>query len=105
MLDLSSAVVLGFVLTGLIALGKTLYDGPNRDRVIVGICFIVSFTTVMLIAASDFAHESVILKIPLDSMNFWSQMVIVLLATGLASAIWKGYKAINGIASSNSKPL
>lgn len=97
MFDLTSAVVLGLVVMGLIALAKTLVDGPNRDRLIVGVCFIISFIAVQLIAASDFAEESVVLKRPLNSMNFWSQLVVILLVTGLATGIWKGVKAVTNI--------
>lgn len=97
MFDLTSAVVLGLIVMGLIALAKTLVDGPNRDRLIVGVCFAISFVSVMLIAASDFAHESVVLKRELDTMNFWSQLVVVVLTTGIATGIWKGVKAITNI--------
>jgi hypothetical protein len=91
--------VLGLVLLGLVALAKTLLDGPNRDRLIVLICFVVALIAVLLVAASDFAHENVVLDRPLDSLNFWSQMVIVILATGLASAGWQGIKAVSRVGS------
>lgn len=100
MFDIGSAVVLGLVLMGLVALAKTLIDGPGRDRIIVLVCFVVAFIAVMLVAASDFAHEQVVLDRTLDSLNFWSQLVIVVLLTGLASAAWQGIKAVSRVGSS-----
>lgn len=97
MFDLTNAVILGLVLVGLIAIARTLLFGTNRERVIVVACVIVSFITVMLVAASDFAHEQVVLNRPLDSMNFGSQLVIVVLLVGLASALWQGYKALSHV--------
>lgn len=97
MFELGSALVLGLVVVGLISLAKAIVDGPNRTRVIVLICLVISFVTVVLVAASDFAHEQVILKRTLDSMNFASQMIVVVLLTGLAAGIWEGFTTIKNI--------
>lgn len=96
--NLGSAIVLGLVIMGLVSMVHTLVYGPNSDRVKVGACLGVSFLAVVLVAASDFAHQQIILDRPLDSMNFWSQMVIVFLAAGIASGVWQvGPKAISNI--------
>jgi hypothetical protein len=104
MLDLGQAIVLGLLVVGLIALVKSLVFGPtHRDRLLAVLSLVVSFVAVVLIAASDFAHEQVVLDRPLDSLNFASQMVVVILLAGLASGLWQiGAKAVSKIGSSDS---
>jgi uncharacterized membrane protein len=97
MFDIGSAVILGLVLMGLIDVARTLVEGPNKSRIQVAVVIVVCAVTVLLVAASDFAHEQVVLNRPLDSLNFASQMVIVVLLIGLASAAWKGIKAVSNI--------
>lgn len=98
MFDLGSAVVLGLVVMGLVTMVHTLVYGPGPDRVKVVSCLVVAFIAVQVVAASDFANEQVVLNRKLDSLNFWSQMVIVLLVAGVASAVWNiGVKAISNI--------
>lgn len=97
MLDIGSAVVLGLVLTGLVSLAKTVLEGPPKDRRTVLVCLAVSIVTVQLVAASDFAGEQVVLDRPLNSMNFWSQLVVSLLLVGLASFAWQGVKAVRNV--------
>lgn len=97
MFDIGSAVVLGLVLTGLVSLTHTLVVGPNGDRVKVAICLAVSIVAVQLVAASDFAAEQVVLNRHLNALNFWSQMVIALLLSGIASGIWLGLKSVSNI--------
>lgn len=104
MFDLGSAVVLGLVVMGLVAMVHTLIYGPGPDRVKVVACLVVAFIAVVLVAASDFANEQVVLNRKLDSLNFWSQMVIVLLVAGVASAVWNiGVKAISNIGQNQPK--
>lgn len=102
MFDISSAVILGLVVLGLIAIAKTLYEGSARDRIIVAICFLVSLVTVVLVAASDFASEQVVLDRPLSTLNFGSQLVVVILLTGTASAAYEGLKAVKNIGENHS---
>lgn len=97
MFDIGSAVVLGLVLMGLVAMARALVLGPNADRLKVVICLVVSVVAVLLVAASDFAHEQVVLDRALDTLNFWSQMVVALLLAGIASASWQGVKAVRSI--------
>lgn len=101
MFDIGSAVVLGLVVVGLVSLVKSLVYGTTQDRVITVACLVVAFIAVMLVAASDFAREQVVLDRTLDSLNFWSQMVIVLLLAGTASGIWQGYKAVSRVGSTD----
>lgn len=97
MFDLSSAVVVGLVLTGLVSLVRTLVQGPNPRRITAGLCFVVSLATIMLVAASDFAHDQMLLNYPLDTLNLASQVVVAILAAGLASAVWEGFSAAKNI--------
>lgn len=97
MFDLTSAVVLGLVLFGLVEAAKNLIWGTNRERVIVASALAVSVITVVLVAASDFAHEQVVLDRSLDSLNFASQLVVALLLAGLAAAAFKGVQAVRNI--------
>jgi len=65
---------------------------------VAGVSLLVAIIGVQLVAASDFAGEQVLLNKPLNSMNFWSQLVVSLLAAGAASGVWQiGYKAIKNI--------
>jgi hypothetical protein len=95
--DIGSAIVLGLVLTGLVTLVHSLITGTKDDRIKVLVCLVVSVVAVLLVAASDFAHEQVVLDRSLDSLNFWSQMVIALLLAGIASGIWTGFKAVSRV--------
>lgn len=97
MFDLTSAAVVAFLLFGLVEAVKNLLWGTNKERVIVAAAFVVSLVTIVLVAASDFAHEQVVLDRPLDSLNFASQLVIALLAMGLAAAAFKGVQAVRNI--------
>lgn len=97
MFDLSSAVVVGLVLTGLVSLVRTIVQGPNPRRITAATCFLVSLATIILVSASDFAHDQVILKQPLDRLNVASQIVVAILAAGIASAVWEGYTAAKNI--------
>lgn len=101
-MDLSSAVVLGLVLVGLTSLAHTLVMGPNPRRLVAIICLMVSIAAVFLVGASDFAHQQVVLDKPLDTLNLWSQLLIAVLAAGIASATWEiGVKAISNIGQNN----
>lgn len=97
MFDLASAVVLGLVVLGLVSLVHSLILGTNADRVKVVVCLAVSVVAVVLVAASDFAHEQVVLDRPLDSLNFASQLVVSLLIAGIASAAWQGYQTVKNV--------
>ena len=97
MFDIGSAIVLGLVLTGLISLVRNLAFGTMHDRLVVICCLVVSIIAVLLVAASDFAHENVVLDRSLDTLNFWSQMVVALLLSGLASGIWQGFEAVKNV--------
>src|SRR5678815_1807122 len=97
MLDLGSAVVLGAVVLGLVALARSLIFGTNVDRIVAGVCVVVSVLAVVLVAASDFAHENVVLDRPLDSVNFASQLVIALMLSGFASAGWQALRSVRNI--------
>jgi hypothetical protein len=98
MFDLSSAVVLGLVLMGLTSLVHTAITGTNKQRLTVLVTAVVSLAAVLLVGASDFAHEQVLLSHPLDQLNIWSQVLIAVLAAGTASATWEiGSKAISNI--------
>jgi hypothetical protein len=98
MFDLGSAIVLGLVLVGLTSLAHTLVTGTKQQRLTAAICLVVSIVAVLLVGASDFAHEQVLLEHPLDQLNIWSQLLIAVLAAGVASATWEiGSKAVSNI--------
>lgn len=97
MFDIGSAIVLGLVLTGLVTLVHSLVVGDSGERLKVAICLVVSVITVLLVAASDFAKDQVVLDRPLSSLNFWSQLVIALLLAGIAAGIWQGLKAFSNV--------
>jgi hypothetical protein len=94
---LAGAAVLGAVLTGLIKLVHDFIDGDTKTRIKIGACFVVSVVVVLLISASDFASRTVILGKHLDSLNLASQLVIALLATGIAVTIWTTLGQIGNI--------
>lgn len=97
MLDLTSAVILGAVLLGLISLVYTLVTGTAQQRVTVAICLAVSIVVVLLVGASDFAHEQVVLNRPLDSLSVISQLLVAILLAGIASAMWETLRAAKNI--------
>jgi hypothetical protein len=96
-LDLGQAVVLGLVLVGLTQLVMTLVKGPNDARIVAVVALGVALVAVQLVAASDFAAEQIVLDRPLNSMNFASQLVVSLLAAGIASGVWQGYVALKNV--------
>jgi hypothetical protein len=96
-MDLSSAVIVGLVVIGLVALARSLIYGTMQDRVVAVVCLVLGVGTVWLVGASDFASEQVILNKPLDSMNFWSQLLVGILVGGIASAGWQGYKSVRNV--------
>lgn len=98
-MDIGSAVVLGLVIMGLVTLARSLIYGSKQDRVIAITCLVLGIVAVLLVGASDFAHENVVLDRPLDTLNFWSQLVVGLLLGGVASAAWTGVKAVSRIGS------
>jgi hypothetical protein len=68
------------------------------------ICLVVSVVTVLLVGASDFAGSQVVLDKPLDQMNVWSQLLVAVLAAGVASATWEiGAKAVSNIGENQNK--
>jgi len=97
MFDIGSAVVLGLVVMGLVALAHSLVLGTNTDRIRALVCMAVSVLAVVLVAASDFAGEQVLLDHKLSTLNFASQMIVALLLSGIASAAWQGVKAVSNI--------
>ena len=97
MFDIGSAVVLGLVVMGLVALVHSLVLGTGADRIRVLCCLAVSVVAVVLVAASDFAGEQVLLDHKLSTLNFASQMIVALLLAGLAAAAWQGVKAVSNI--------
>lgn len=104
MFDIGSAVVLGLVLTGLVVLARSLIYGTTTDRVVALVCLAVSVVAVQLVAASDFASEQVVLDRALNSMNFWSQLVVALLLSGIAATVWQGIKAVRNIGQNQDAP-
>ena len=97
MFDIGSAIVLGLVLTGLVTLVYSLVVGDTAERIKVAVCLVVSIITVLLVAASDFAKEQVVLDRSLDSLNVPSQLVVALLLAGIAAGIWQGLKAVSNV--------
>jgi hypothetical protein len=101
--DLGSAVVLGLVLIGLVQLVMSVLDPTKRLVALVSLA--VAIVAVQLVAASDFASEQVVLDRPLNSMNFASQLVVSLLAAGIASGVWQiGAKAVSNIGQNQEPP-
>lgn len=94
---LGGALVLGLVLTGVVKLVHDAVFGDTIARLKVAICVIVAVVVVLLISASDFASETVILKKSLASLNVWSQLVIALLVAGVASTIWQTLGAVRNV--------
>lgn len=105
MFDLESALILGLVVLGLVSQVRSVVYGDKSDRISVAACFAVSLVAVLLVAASDFAHEQVVLDRPLDSLNFWSQLVIVVLVAGIASAAWQAYKKVGNVGQNEVKAV
>lgn len=105
MFDTGSAVVLGLVVLGLVQMAKKLIEGTNKERVTVAVCLVVAVVTVLLVAASDFAAEQVVLDRSLESLNFASQMVVALLLAGSAVSLYTiGVKAVSNIGQNAEKP-
>ena len=76
MFDFGNAAVLGLVLVGLVSLAKSLIYGTTESRIVALTCLLIAFVGVQLVAASDFARQQVLLDVPLNAMNFWSQLVV-----------------------------
>lgn len=103
-MDLGSAVVVGLVLTGLVALARSLIEGPtNKDRLTVVVCLALGIGTVLLVGASDFASEQVLLDKPLDTLNVWSQILLGVLLAGVASTLWQAVKAVSNVGENQPK--
>lgn len=101
--DLGSAVVLGLVLIGLTQLVMSVLNPTKRLVAIVSL--VVAIAAVQLVAASDFASTEIVLDRALNSMNFASQLVISLLAAGVASGVWQiGAKAVSNIGQNQEPP-
>jgi drug/metabolite transporter (DMT)-like permease len=103
-MDIGSAVVLGLVIAGLVALARTLVEGTNPERITVLICLVIGIAAVLLVGASDFADTQIVLDKPLSELNFWSQILVGILAAGLASLTWQGVKAIRNIGDNQGTP-
>lgn len=97
MFDVGSAVILGLVAVGFVSLLKALVWGSTYDRLVAIICVVAAVGAVLLVSASDFASEQVVLNRSLDSLNFGSQLIVALLLSGLASGTWQAYKSVRNI--------
>jgi hypothetical protein len=97
MFDIGSAVILGLVAVGLISLLKSLVWGNTYDRLVAVVCVVASVVAVLLVSASDFASEQVVLDRSLESLNFGSQLIVALLLSGLASGTWEAYRSVRNI--------
>src|SRR5262245_43144881 len=102
--DLTSAVILGAVVLGLVSMARTALNGATKDRLTVVIVLVVSIVAVLLVAASDFGSTQVILSRSLDKMNFWSQLVVGVLLAGLGSGGWEALRAVKNIGDNQSAP-
>lgn len=105
MFDIASAVILGLVVVGLVSQVRSLIYGTKDDRIAVVACLVIAVVAVLVVAASDFGHEQVVLDRPLDSLNIWSQLVVALLVAGVASAAWQGVKAVRNIGANDNLPV
>lgn len=101
--DLSGAVVLGLVVVGLVSWARTMIEGPNKSRLISGVCLVVGVVAVLLVGASDWSHEQVVLNKSLDSLNFWSQLLLGVLVGGFASGSWETLRAVKNIGDNQSE--
>lgn len=96
-LDLASAAILAGVVVGLVTLANSIVFGTAKQRIVGIVVVVISFLAVMLVAQSDFGHTQVVLSKPLDTMNFGSQLVVVVLLAGGASVLWEGFKRVSDI--------
>jgi hypothetical protein len=104
MFDLSSALVLGLTLTGLVALARSIALGTNTQRIVAITCLVVGIAAVLLVSASNFSSDEVVLNRSLDSLNFWSQLVVGILLAGIAAGIWEGYTAVKNVGHNYTQP-
>jgi hypothetical protein len=94
---LAGAVVLGLVLTGLVKLVHDAIYGDTQTRVKVGSCVVTGQVVVFLVAASDFASETTILKHRLDQVNVASLVVFGILVAGAATLAWQALGAVRNV--------
>lgn len=104
MFDLTSAVVLAAVVMGLVFLLKTLLPDGVSPKIVAVLCVVVGILAVLIVGASDFAHDQVVLNRPLDSLNLASQILVGFLVGGGAAASYKTLSAISNIGQTT-KPL
>lgn len=104
-LDLASAAILAGVIVGLVTLANSIVFGTAKQRVVGIVVVIISFVAVMLVAQSDFGHTQVVLSKPLDTMNFYSQLVVVVMLAGGASVLWEGFKRVSDIGTPVAKTI
>jgi hypothetical protein len=95
--DVGSAVILGLTLTGLVSLAYSLVTGTTQDRVKAALCLVIGIGVTLLVGASDFASQQIVLDRSLASMNIWSQIVVGILLAGIASGVWQGYAAVKNV--------
>lgn len=99
-MELTGLVVVGAAILGLVTLARTLVEGPtNKDRLVAVLCLVIAVVAVVLVGASDFAEQEIVLDRPLNSLNGASQALLGILLAGTASAAWTGLKALSLVGS------
>lgn len=85
-MDLSQALLPGFLVFAIIAGISEATGGNLHSAVKVPLAFILGIATVVLVAQSDFGHSQIVADKALDTLNGASQ-VIVGLAVGATAVI------------------
>lgn len=94
-MDFAQAGLLALLIFVLVAALDHVVTLPPAVK--IPLAFVLGILVVVLVAASDFGHEQVVMDKPLDTLNGASQVVVGLLLGALATGIDQGLKAIKNV--------
>ncbi len=94
-MDFAHAGLLALLIFVLVAAVDKVVALPPAVK--IPLAFALGILVVVLVAASDFSHEQVVMNRPLDTLNGASQVVVGLLLGALATGIDQGLKAVRNI--------
>lgn len=94
-MDFGQASLLALLIFVAVAAVDQIVTLPSAVK--IPLAFALGILVVVLVAASDFGHEQVVMDRPLDSLNGASQVVVGLLLGAFATGIDQGLKAIRNV--------
>ena len=94
-MDLAPLAAVGTLVFALVNFMKYLAVRNWNGAITQLIAWTAGVVGILLIAHTVFAAAIIVGNVPLQSMNFWSQLFVGLMATSLLTTLNEGYKAID----------